>query len=74
MFKQEEFGIKSMQAIKPLLIRPKPNDLQVLRIIDCRIQKRVTRELISTLLGGNSLRVLGLVNTKMSDSSMQELA
>ena len=74
MLKSEEFGIKSMQALKPLLVRPKPADLQVLRIIDCRIPKQVTRELISTLLEGNHLRVLGLVNTKMSDSSMQELA
>ena len=33
----------------------------------------MTRELISILKEGNSLKVLGLVNAKISDSSMQEL-
>ena len=50
VFKQEEFGNKALQAVKPLLLRQKPNDLQVLRIIDCRIQPLITRELITTLL------------------------
>ena len=49
VYKQEEFGPKSVQAIRPLLLRPKPNHLQVLRIIDCKMPPQVTRELISII-------------------------
>ena len=38
VYKQENFGPKSVQAIKPLLLRTRPNHLQILRLIDCRMQ------------------------------------
>ena len=53
ILKQEDFNVKSMAALRPILARPKPFQLQVLRIIDCRIPTQVTRELISTLREGN---------------------
>lgn len=53
VYKQEEFGNRSVQAIRPLLQRTKPHNLQVLRLIDCKIQPRVTRELISMLRESN---------------------
>lgn len=49
VLKGEEFGLKSIMAIKPLLERPKPNNLEVLRLVNCKISTAVTRELISTL-------------------------
>ena len=73
VLKQEEFGQRSVQAIKPIMMRPRPNNLQVLRLIDCKIPTQVTRELISTLKENNSLKVLGLVNAKISEQSMQDL-
>ena len=73
VLKHEEFGAKALQSLKQILVRPKPFDLQILRIINCRIPTQITRELISTLRLGNNLKVLGLVNTKISDSSMKEI-
>ena len=49
VFKGEEFGPRSIMAIKPILERPKPYNLEVLRLIDCKIPTQVTRDLISTL-------------------------
>jgi len=49
VLKHEEFGVKSVRAIKPIVERPKPNRLQVLRLIDCKVSTQVTRELISIL-------------------------
>ena len=37
VMKHEEFGIRSVRAIRPIIERPKPNSLQVLRLIDCKI-------------------------------------
>ena len=71
VLKSEEFGIRAMNAVRPLLVRKSPCNLQVLRIIDCRIPRTVTHDLIDTLLEENHLRVLGLVNCKIQDSSMQ---
>ena len=49
VFKQEDFSYRSLAALRPLTERPKPFQLQVLRIIDCRIPPQVTRELITAL-------------------------
>ena len=35
--KHEEFGRRSVQAFRPIIMRSKPNNLQVLRLIDCKI-------------------------------------
>ena len=37
VLKSEEFGLKSVQLIKPLIERPRPYNLQELRLIDCKI-------------------------------------
>ena len=67
VFKSEEFGVRSVEAIQPLILRPKPNSLQVLRIIDCQIPAQVTRQLIRNLRQCNHIKVLGLVRAMISD-------
>lgn len=67
VFKREEFGHKSVKLIKPLVERPRPYNLQELRLIDCKVQTHVTRELITTLRESNSLKVLALVNARISE-------
>ena len=39
VFKRNEFMNKSVLALKPILDRPKPFNLQTLRIVNCRISK-----------------------------------
>jgi len=73
VFKHEEFGNKSVKLIKPLVERPRPHNLQELRLIDCKVSSNVTRELITTLRESNSLKVLGLVNARINEQSMEEL-
>lgn len=73
VYKSEEFGSRSVQAIKHLLLRPRPNHLQILRLIDCRMPPQVTRELISHIKEHNQLRVLGLVNANISHTSMEDI-
>ena len=36
VLKKEEFGVKSVELIRPLIVRPRPYNLQELRLIDCR--------------------------------------
>ena len=38
VYKRNEFQSKSVLAIKPILERPKPYNLQTLRLINCKIQ------------------------------------
>ena len=73
VFKSEEFGAKAVEAIQPLILRPKPNSLQVLRIIDCQITAHITRQLIRNLRECNHIKVLGLVKAAISDVAMQDL-
>lgn len=49
VLKHEEFGLRSVRAIKPIIERLKPNNLQILRLIDCKVTTQITRELISIL-------------------------
>lgn len=73
VFKHEEFSFRAMAALKPILLRPKPNHLQELRIVDCKMPTQVSRDLITTLREDNQLKVLSLVNSNIGDASMQEL-
>ena len=74
VLKKEEFGSRSVRAIRGLIERPKPFSLQVLRLVDCRVPSQVTRELISIIRQANQIKVLGLVNAKIGHESMQDLS
>ena len=39
VFKGEEFGLKSVKMVKPLIERPGIFKLRVLRLIDCKMPK-----------------------------------
>ena len=62
-----------MLAIRPILERPKPYNLQTLRLINCKIQTQHTRDLIKLIRETNNIRTLGLVNCKITDEAMSEL-
>ena len=63
----------SLDAITPLLSRRKPNNLEELRIVSCRIGGCITHGLIDALLDGSNLKKLGLVQANMSSLSFKGL-
>ena len=73
IYRGNEMGLKSVEALKPLFSKAFPNNLRELRIINCKIHCSVTEKLIQALNERSSLQRLALVNTNLSDSCMREL-
>ena len=59
------FGSKSIQAIKPVLIKELPFNLTELRIMNCRIAPFEVKQLFDSLLD-SKIRKLGLVNANVN--------
>ena len=49
IIKRNEFGQRSVMAIKSLLEKPKPYNLSTLRIVNCKIAPQHTRDLIKMI-------------------------
>ena len=63
----------SLHNISPLLTRKHPNQLDELRLENCKISKEILLELLQTLNERCYLSKLGLVNVNLTEESFYEL-
>jgi len=73
IYKNNDFQQLSLSALSPLLTRRKPNNLEELRLVSCRIGGCITHGLIEELLNGSNIKKLGLVQANMSSVSFKNL-
>jgi Leucine-rich repeat (LRR) protein len=69
VYRRNDFQRLSIERIIPLLARKKPQNLEELRIVGCRIGPAITHDLVQELLNGTNLSKLSLVKTSMSSTS-----
>ena len=61
IYKQNEIGPKALGQLLPLLRRRKPMHLAELKIVNCKMSKHATTELLEELNCGSALAKLSLV-------------
>ena len=66
-------GSRSVRLMQDLMIRDFPHHLQVLRIVDCKINHSATFLLLSLLKEKSRLRTLALVNVAFDERNEKEL-
>jgi hypothetical protein len=59
--------------MKGVLVRKIPNHLEELRLENCQIDPRMTRELLNQFNGNCYLKRFGLVNSHVEDDMMDSL-
>ena len=72
VYRYNIFMHKSLVEIEDLLAKKLPNNLEELRIENCRIEQGVTRQLMK-MLKRSSLRKLSLVNANLLEDSFEDL-
>jgi len=73
IYKMNIFSNLSLTALRPILHKRRPCNLEELRIVQCRINSAVTHDLITALTESSSLKRLGLVQVSFSNSSFSQL-
>lgn len=72
VYRYNIFMHKSVAEIEDLLSKKLPNNLEELRIENCKIEQGVTRKLVK-MLHRSSLRKLSLVNANLLEDSFEDL-
>lgn len=71
--RNELVKVATVEHLIPLLIRSKPQNLEELRLINCKIGAAVTHRLVEALLKRSNVKKLGLVNANFTYSSFKVL-
>lgn len=71
IYRNNDFGMESAEAMGALLKKKFPNNLDELRIVNCRMAHHVSEYLMDTLLDASFLRSLTLINANLNDRSMK---
>ena len=72
-FRKNKIGEASVKLMSNFMIRPFPRHLQVLRIVDCKMDHTATFSLLRLLSQQSNLRTLALVNASFNDRNEKEL-
>ena len=54
-YRRNELGPESLEALRPLLARRKPHNVEVLRIVSCKVSSLVSKGLTEALISGSTL-------------------
>ena len=73
IYKDNEFHYESLCALRPILAKQKPHNLEELRLINCKIGASFTHDLLDLLLEGNYLKKLSLVKINLSIASFYKI-
>ena len=73
VYKQNNFDDLSMQSLRPILKKLRPNNLSELKLIDCKISSKISQELIFELAIRCNLEKLSLVHSNLTDSTFKVL-
>jgi len=73
IYKQNHFDELSMEAIRPILMKPRPHNLKELTIIDCKIFSKISQELVFELNIQCNLEKLSLVHCNLTDPTFKVL-
>ena len=67
VYKQNEFGMKTMEYLRPFMVRPMPNQMDELRIINCKMGLGAINMLLNCLIEKSYIRKLALVKASLTD-------
>lgn len=74
IYKNNEFQKKSLLAIKPIMLKPYPHNLQVLRLVGCKTADKYVNELVEFLAYEEiNLKSLGLIKMCLSTIGMEHI-
>ena len=72
VYRHNVFLDKSLKEMKGVLERRIPNHLEELRLENCRIEPKITRELVDLFAGACYIKRIGLVDAKLQDDTMDK--
>ena len=74
IYKNNEFSYKSLIALKPIMLKPYPHNLQVLRLVGCKTQDKYVNQLVEFLANEDiNLKQLGLIKMCLSTIGMDHI-
>ena len=73
-YKDNGFYANALEAIQPILVKPSPNNLRELRLVNCKTSDKFVNQLVQFLATRNfSLKSLGLISMQLSAAGLEYL-